>query len=179
MFRRVDNTQQSSMVESGYFCDSPPIYHYGNNPLYFARFNYQSSSGELPSYSEASDNHAPQFASLVRSDSPGLDRRQATPSPVESSSSDNGAKKCWKREDTLALIEQYRNRKDDFRDPKKKNKRVWEQIAEAMRSDGGSSFGAKECETEFKNLKRSYTVCVDHNKISGNKPKKCSFFEEL
>ena len=148
MFRRVVNTQQLSMDELGYFYDSPPIYHYGNNPLYFARFNYQSSSGELPSYSEASDNHAPQFASLirsdspglaqftssvrsdspglaqftssVRSDSPGLDRLQAAPSPVESSSSDNGAKKRWNREDTLALIEQYRNRKDDFRDPKKR-----------------------------------------------------------
>lgn len=134
MFRRVENTQQPSMDESGYFYDSPPIYHYGNNPLYFARFNYQSSSGELPSYSEARDNHAPQFASLVRSDSlglsqfassvrsdsPGLDRLQATPSLVESSSSDNGAKKSWNREDTLALIEQYRNRKDDFRDPKKR-----------------------------------------------------------
>ena len=72
MFRRVDNTQQPSMDESGYFYDSPPIYHYGNNPLYFARFNFQSSSGELHSYSEASDNHAPQFASLIRSDSPGL-----------------------------------------------------------------------------------------------------------
>lgn len=56
---------------------------------------------------------------------------------------------------------------------------MWEQIAEAMRSDRGSSFSAKECETKFKNLKRSYTVCVDHNKISGNKPKKFSFFEEL
>lgn len=50
-----------------------------------------------------------------------------------------------------------------------------EHVAEAMRSDGGSSFSAKECETKFKKLKRSYTVCVDHNKFSGNEAKKCSF----
>ena len=73
-FRRVNNTQQPSMDESGYFYDSPPIYHYGNNPLYFARFNYQSSSGELPSYSEASNKYAPQFASAVRSDSRDLEQ---------------------------------------------------------------------------------------------------------
>lgn len=54
-------------------------------------------------------------------------------------------------------MEHYRNRTDGFRDPKIKNKQVWEQIVEAMKIDGVSCFGAKECETKFKNLKRSYT----------------------
>ena len=48
-----------------------------------------------------------------------------------------------------------------------------------MRSDGASSFIAKECETKLKNLKRSHTVCVDHNKFSDKEAKKCSFFEEM
>ena len=179
MFRRDEQND-----ESFYFYDSPPIYHSlaNNQPLYFAstppcelpRFNYlQSSSAGALSNSEASNSQVLQFASSARSDSPGLDRLQATPSPVESSSSsENGAKKSWTREDTLALIEHYRNRRDGFRDPKIKNKQVWEQIAEAMKIDGVSCFGAKECETKF-------TACIDHNKISGNDPKKCSFFEEL
>lgn len=32
---------------------------------------------------------------------------------------------------------------------------------------------------KFKNLKRSYVNCVDHNNISGNDPKNRNFFAEL
>ena len=31
----------------------------------------------------------------------------------------------------------------------------------------------------MKNLKRSYVACIDHNKVSGNDPKKCNFYDEL
>ena len=114
MFRRDEQND-----ELFYFYDSPAIYLSlaNNQPLYFVsappcelpRFNYlQSSSAGALSNSEASHSQV-QFASSARSDSPGLDRLQATPSPVESSSSsENGAKESWTREDTLALIEHYR-----------------------------------------------------------------------
>ena len=35
------------------------------------------------------------------------------------------------------------------------------------------------CEMKFKNLKRSYVNCVDHNNTSGNDPKNRNFFAEL
>ena len=177
--------------EALYFYESPtfnpsvissqPLYFTSNSPYEQTCFSHLQphSAGSFSSSSEGGIQ-AQQFVSPVTSDTPGLDRHQATPSPVESScSSDYSAKKSWSREETLGLLELYRNKRKGFRDPKIKNKQVWEQIAEAMQSDWGSCFSAKECETKFKNLKRSYTSCVDHNKISGNDTKKCAFFDEL
>ena len=37
----------------------------------------------------------------------------------------------------------------------------------------------KARDTKIKNLKRSFVSCVDHNKVSGNDRKKCSFYDEL
>lgn len=34
-------------------------------------------------------------------------------------------------------------------------------------------------ETNFKNLKRSHTACIDHNKKTGNDRKNCTFCNEL
>ena len=66
-----------------------------------------------------------------------------------------------------------------LRDPKIKNKQVREEIAEAMKAIDIPEFNAKECETKFKNLKRTYTGCVYHNKTTGNNPRKCTYCEEL
>ena len=57
-----------------------------------------------------------------------------------------------------------------------KNKILWEEISQELQKKG-VFFTSKWCETKMKNLKRSYVACVDHNKVSGNDPKKCNFYD--
>ena len=57
-----------------------------------------------------------------------------------------------------------------------KNKILWEEISQELQKKG-VLFTSKSCETKMKNLKRSYVACVDHNKVSGNDPKKCNFYD--
>ncbi|KAK2547141.1 hypothetical protein P5673_033083, partial [Acropora cervicornis] len=52
-------------------------------------------------------------------------------------------------------------------------KKMW------LKEEGHVTYDAKSCETKFKNLKRSYTACIDHNKKTGNDRKKCAFYDEL
>ena len=37
--------------------------------------------------------------------------------------------------------------------------------------------GYVSCETKFKNVKRAYTACIDHNSKTGNDAKKCAYYE--
>ena len=49
-----------------------------------------------------------------------------------------------------------------------------------MNSKGFNECETKACETKFKNLKRSYMTCLDHNNQSGNNPmRKCENFDEM
>ena len=68
--------------------------------------------------------------------------------------------------------------KRKIKDINTKNKILWEEISQELQTKG-VFFTSKSCETKMKNLKRSYVACVDHNKVSGNDPKKCNFYDEL
>ena len=57
---------------------------------------------------------------------------------------------------------------------------MWEAIGKGMeelvfpdKRDAG------DCESKFKNLKRSYISTVDHNNTSGNDCKTCAYFDEM
>ena len=97
--------------------------------------------------------------------------------PVGSTSSDDttAQKKMWLKEEVICLIETYAKKKDDFRNPRIRNKDIWSDISNEMQAQGNVTCDAKSCETKFKNLKRSYTACIDHNKKTGNDRKKCAF----
>ena len=97
--------------------------------------------------------------------------------PAGSTSSDEitAQKKMWLKEEVICLIETYAMKKDDFRNPRIRNKDTWSDISSEMQAQGHVSCEAKSCETKFKNLKRSYTTCIDHNKKTGNDRRKCSF----
>ena len=68
--------------------------------------------------------------------------------------------------------------KRKIKDINTKNKILWEEISQELQKKG-VLFTSKSCETKMKNLNRSYVACVDHNKVSGNDPKKCNFYDEL
>lgn len=78
----------------------------------------------------------------------------------------------------LGLLEIYSQKRADFKDPKLKNKLIWEKIGEEMKRMGFLGCNAKACETKFKNLKRAYITYVDHNNTSVNNPK-CAFYAEM
>lgn len=89
-------------------------------------------------------------------------------------------RKQWSKEQVLALLDLYEKRRNDFRDPKKRNKDVWEAIGKEMEELGfPDKRNAGDCESKFKNLKRSYTTTVDHNNTSGNERKTCAYFDEM
>ena len=89
-------------------------------------------------------------------------------------------RKQWSKEQVLALLDLYEKRRNDFKDPKKRNKDVWEAIGKGMEELGfPDKRNAGDCESKFKNLKRSYISTVDHNNTSGNDRKTCAYFDEM
>ena len=86
----------------------------------------------------------------------------------------------WSKEQVLALLDLYEKRRNDFRDPKKRNEDVWEAIGKELEELGfPDKRNAVDCESKFKNLKRSYITTVDHNNTSGNERKTCAYFDEM
>ena len=89
-------------------------------------------------------------------------------------------RKQWSKEQVLALLDLYEKRRNDFRDPKKRNEDVWEAIGKELEELGfPDKRNAGDCESKFKNLKRSYITKVDHNNTSGNERKTCAYFDEM
>ena len=101
--------------------------------------------------------------------------------PAGSTSSDDttAQKKMWLKGGGDLLDRNLCKKKDDFQNPRIRNKDIWSDISNEMQAQGHVTCDAKSCETKFKNLKRSYTACIDHNKKTGNDKKKCAFYDEL
>ena len=78
----------------------------------------------------------------------------------------------------LALLSSYKERRQEFSNPKTRNKDVWQIISEDMEREGFTRISGKDCETKFKNLKRAYVNTVDHNNTTGN-AHKSAYYDEL
>ena len=139
------------------------------------------SCSPFPEEEQAVAAHRP--ASPVTVASQSLQTGSSTTQMQESSASiadETSSKKFWSRTEVVQLLEIYRQKRESFKDPKIKNKIIWDEIARIMKSKGFHECDAKACETKFKNLKRSYMTCVDHNNKSGNNPmRKCAYFDEM
>lgn len=84
----------------------------------------------------------------------------------------------WTHGATKTLLELYVKNEDKFKDPNTKKKQIWGEISEILRSNG-YTFDAEKCERKFLNLKTVYRNNVQHNSMTGNHDRKCSFFDEL
>ncbi|XP_061188282.1 uncharacterized protein LOC133196386 isoform X2 [Saccostrea echinata] len=84
----------------------------------------------------------------------------------------------WTHAATKTLLELYVKNEEKFKDPHTKKKQIWGEISEILRSKG-FTFDAEKCERKFLNLKTVYRNNVQHNCMTGNFDRKCSFFDEL
>ncbi|XP_062579664.1 uncharacterized protein LOC134241646 isoform X2 [Saccostrea cucullata] len=84
----------------------------------------------------------------------------------------------WTHAATKSLLELYVKNEEKFKDPHTKKKQIWGEISEILRSKG-FTFDAEKCERKFLNLKTVYRNNVQHNCMTGNFDRKCSFFDEL
>ena len=165
------------------------LYGQSGTPVYRQLRAYSDPNNASQQHASAS-NYMP-FAPLYQTgltvySTASSNENQSDPSSNENQSDSNSPslsepvqKKMWQREEILCLIETYASKKDDFRNPRVRNKDIWSDISSEMQSQGHVTCDAKSCETKFKNLKRSYTACIDHNKKTGNDRKKCAFYDEL
>lgn len=84
----------------------------------------------------------------------------------------------WTHTATKSLLELYVKNEEKFKDPHTKKKQIWGEISEILRSKG-FTFDAEKCERKFLNLKTVYRNNVQHNCMTGNHDRKCSFYQEL
>lgn len=167
-----------------------PLYGQSGTPVFRQLRGYSDPSNATQQHASASNymsfapvyhsgltvyNNTSSYENQSDSSSPSLSE------PAGSTSSDDitTQKKMWLKEEVICLIETYAKKKDDFRNPRVRNKDIWSDISSEMQAQGHVTCDAKSCETKFKNLKRSYTACIDHNKKTGNDKKKCAYYEEL
>lgn len=64
------------------------------------------------------------------------------------------------------LINEYRNRKQNFRNPTKKKSTLWQEIALAIEATGTRGISADMCDKKFRNLKTTFKKIKDNNKRS-------------
>ena len=84
----------------------------------------------------------------------------------------------WTHTATRSLLDLYVKNEEKFKDPHTKKKQIWGEISEILRSKG-FTFDAEKCERKFLNLKTVYRNNVQHNCMTGNHDRKCSFYDEL
>lgn len=82
----------------------------------------------------------------------------------------------WGHEAILLLIEEYRNRADDFVSGRVSQKKVWEAISKILRNKGHDVTGP-QCMSKFNGLKKTYKSTKDHNGKSGNARKSWPYFD--
>lgn len=70
----------------------------------------------------------------------------------------------WQHKYIKLLLEEYKRRKDKFRDPTKKKSTLWQQIARVMSDEGASNITADMCDKKFRNLKMTYRKIQESNK---------------
>ncbi|XP_046408923.1 uncharacterized protein LOC124173525 [Ischnura elegans] len=100
------------------------------------------------------------------------------PAPITNISTD-GEKIQWTRAATFALLDAYVKRNIEC-DRSKKNKTFWQHIAQDVRisSDIEYALTGDQVRWKFSALKKSYHRTKDHNRVSGNDPRRLDEFEE-
>ncbi|XP_036140309.1 uncharacterized protein LOC118644810 [Monomorium pharaonis] len=83
---------------------------------------------------------------------------------------------AWTKQETLLLLELYREHQTKFVGGKGTVKKHWDNIAKLMQQKGYNIDGFK-CSTKFQSLKRTYKCIVDHNQRSGNSRKDWEFLQ--
>lgn len=91
----------------------------------------------------------------------------------------NGAKTLkWTKQTTMLLISSYKERKDDFRNPKIKKRGLWTSIKEEF-FNHGHTITEEELDRKWRNLKKTYTGLLDNKKSTGRGRIYWEYFEDF
>ncbi|KAJ9582008.1 hypothetical protein L9F63_003591 [Diploptera punctata] len=87
-------------------------------------------------------------------------------------------KASWSREMTQILIEEYRNMVDDFRNPHKKQKDLWYELANNM-SQKGYDVSWDMCDRKWRNLKHTFKTIHANPHRSTKSKRRWEFYNDL
>jgi hypothetical protein len=99
----------------------------------------------------------------------------ATDNPAEGDEPDDFK---WTRSLVLMLIDNCLSKKDDFSNPQKKKKRVWESVALVMKAHGYNVTWAV-CEKKMRNMKQTYKSIKDSNGKTGRGRKSWEYYDGM
>lgn len=86
----------------------------------------------------------------------------------------------WSMENTKLLLDVYKSHKGDVGTMKVKNfKKMWEIIAEELKSSYGLNVSPGNCENRWRVLERNFKKYVDNNKSTGRRRKDFEYAEEM
>jgi hypothetical protein len=83
--------------------------------------------------------------------------------------------KHWTTAEATFLLETRLGMEEAF-NGQKGHKTLWLQIKKIM-AEAGYIATVDQCVNKFKQLKRDWRACIDHNAKTGNSPKTCQFFD--
>lgn len=70
----------------------------------------------------------------------------------------------WSTKSTKLFLEAYSERKLQFRDPKVKKKRLWQEIAQIFKMHGYTNINEETLDRKMRNMKISYKTIKENNK---------------
>ncbi|KAH8356647.1 hypothetical protein KR084_006476, partial [Drosophila pseudotakahashii] len=85
----------------------------------------------------------------------------------------------WTTGVTKLLLALYFEKKEDFRNPKIKNKHVWRDIQQAIEGHGVTDLDPDKLDRKFRNLKKTYDNIKVKNRSTGQSASKWEFFSEM
>lgn len=81
----------------------------------------------------------------------------------------------WTRPMVLLLIKCYRDRKNAFRDPRKKKKLLWIDISRVMK-ENAYNFSWDACDKKWRNLKKTYKNVISQSRKNGESVQSWKYF---
>lgn len=76
------------------------------------------------------------------------------------------SKQQWTLKATKLLLELYKERKENFRDPKVKKRNLWRQIVHEMEKNGYTNLTEDTLDRKLRNLKKTFRTIKDNNRKS-------------
>lgn len=77
---------------------------------------------------------------------------------------ENNSRHQWTVKNTKLLLQLYNERKEKFRDPKIKKRKLWIEIANEMDRNGYKDLNEDILDRKLRNLKKTYRTIKDNNR---------------
>jgi len=84
----------------------------------------------------------------------------------------------WSQPAVLLLLDLYCSRKSSFKDPKRKKKKLWQEVVHEMRQKGYEITWAV-AEKKMRNIRQTHRAIRDNNSKTGRGRKSWEYFEKM